>query len=255
MNDPKRLMEEMDSPFAKELLRAGSWSPWPNSRRNRVLAALGVGLALTSTKQTAFAALATWQKVAVVGCIACAGAGGAVALQQVVSPSDASVKIATMAPITERRPGEHGHEPSGVTPVEVAVEATEERTSEAEAPARATPAVAPVDEARTIAAKDRSSRTAAAPSAATDEVRRELAMLERARKALRRGAGDEALTALSAYSRRFPKGNLRFEAEVLRIEALAVEGRTAEASRRAKRILKNNPRSVVAPRLERYVTE
>ena len=253
MNDPKRLREETDSELARVLLRAGSRSPWPSSRRNRVLAALGVGLALTSTKETAFAALATWQKVAVVGCIACASAGGAVAISQTTSADAQSTDESQIQSASVSQ-----------TPAQ---RADEERPESVVAPtpadeSEAAPTKAEKEESRTAPSPPRSAdaparraRPAPASSPAPDQMREELAMLERARGAVREGSGARALAALRAYSQRFPKGNLRFEAEVLRIEALASEGRTAEASKRAQRILKRNPRSVVAPRLERYVIE
>ena len=80
----------------------------------------------------------------------------------------------------------------------------------------------------------------------------ELAAVDAASSALRAGDGAGAIRMLDEYARRFPRGRLRLEASVLRIEALAKTGQRAEASRRAKAFLKRYPNSVLAPRLKRY---
>jgi TolA-binding protein len=83
----------------------------------------------------------------------------------------------------------------------------------------------------------------------------EIALLDAARAAVNAGRPTEALERLDDHSRRFPKGSLALEAEVVRVQALAAAGRSEEASRRAKRVLSRSPNSVVAARLRRYVLE
>jgi outer membrane protein assembly factor BamD (BamD/ComL family) len=88
-----------------------------------------------------------------------------------------------------------------------------------------------------------------------DTVSGELAVLDQASEALHSGNSGGALRHLGEYSRSFPTGKLRLEAEALRIEALAASGNRAEASRRAKRFLEHNPNSVLAPRLRKFVVD
>ena len=90
---------------------------------------------------------------------------------------------------------------------------------------------------------------------AKPSIRDEVALLDRARAAVGGGDGSLALRHLDHYASEFPKGSLRLEAEVLRIQALASAGRKVEASQRAKRLLARSPNSVVASRLRRYVVE
>jgi hypothetical protein len=81
----------------------------------------------------------------------------------------------------------------------------------------------------------------------------ELGLLDVARSKL--GAGDArgALAALDEHSRTFPRGRLGLEAEVLRIDALSRAGETATAKKRAEAFLKRHPKSVLAPRVSRYL--
>jgi hypothetical protein len=89
----------------------------------------------------------------------------------------------------------------------------------------------------------------------SDALSAELARLDGARKKLAAGQATGALEALDAYGREFPRGSLRLEASVLRIEALAKAGRTTEARDRAKRFLAAHPNSVLGARVKRYAGE
>lgn len=93
------------------------------------------------------------------------------------------------------------------------------------------------------------------PKAAADSLAEELALLDRARVALRSGHSAQALRHLQQYEGRFPNGSLGFEAEVLRVQVLFAAGSREAASERAKRLLRRNPNSVAAARLKRYVVD
>src|SRR5690606_26967779 len=71
----------------------------------------------------------------------------------------------------------------------------------------------------------RSAREVASVASLNEEV----ALLDRARSAVRAGHPADALTRLDEHSARFPKGSLALEAQVLRVQALAAAGRTEEA--------------------------
>lgn len=255
MNEPKRLLEEVDSPLARQLLNAGRWSPWPPGvRRQRVLTALGVGLAVGTTKKLSFAAMSTWSKVAVIGGVACAGAGGVVAYRAVVS--DAAV-VTMSAPHRASHPSEGSvvDDPDDDELIDVTGEpgalAVEH---EAVDPVLATPEVDQSETARATSMRGVASQRGGANKAERkdSQVRAELTLLEHARGELRAGRSDAAVATLASYSQRFPKGILALEAEVLRIEALAAAGKTQEAARRAQRVLERHPNSVVASRLKRF---
>ncbi len=64
----------------------------------------------------------------------------------------------------------------------------------------------------------------------------EYELLLRARVALRQGRPAEALRGLREHRRRHPRGLLRLEREVMRVEALAALGREREARRLAERL-------------------
>lgn len=87
---------------------------------------------------------------------------------------------------------------------------------------------------------------------AADGLGNELALVEAASRAVKAGNSGLALQRLSEYRRRFPRGKLALEAQVLHIEALALAGRRAEASRLAQGFLKHHPQSPVAARIRRF---
>lgn len=92
----------------------------------------------------------------------------------------------------------------------------------------------------------------AAPSAepAAQDVSKELALLDRARKALGTGDASAALAALAKHDRRFPHGELGLEAELLRVEALEASGDNAAAAHRARAFLAAHPHSPYTARVK-----
>jgi hypothetical protein len=88
-------------------------------------------------------------------------------------------------------------------------------------------------------------------TAAAEALRVELTQLDSARSRLKSGRSEEALALLDAYERSAPRGALRLEAEVLRIDALSRSGRTEQAKSRARAFLERHPRSVLAARVRR----
>ena len=86
-----------------------------------------------------------------------------------------------------------------------------------------------------------------------ETLRAELARLDAARSRLAAGQAEQALALLDAYERASPRGSLRLEAEVLRIDALSRSGRLALARQRARQFLSRHPSSVLAARVRRIV--
>ena len=73
-------------------------------------------------------------------------------------------------------------------------------------------------------------------------------LIERARKVVKTDPR-EALSLTEAHRRRWPRGVLSPEREVIAIEALALLGRTQEAERRAQNFSATDPASIHAPRI------
>jgi hypothetical protein len=131
------------------------------------------------------------------------------------------------------------------------------------APAAAAPAVAafPSDPASAVAAAPspgaapaagaaRDAASAAAPSPGGGvSIADEVALVERARHALRQGRAGEAFDTLSLHQSRWPNGVLATEVRVLRVEALLRMGQRASAQSDARAFIAVQPNSRYAARL------
>jgi hypothetical protein len=84
---------------------------------------------------------------------------------------------------------------------------------------------------------------------------RELALIDGAEMALRRGAPQQALDLLGQHRRQFPAGNLREEAAVLSIDAQLRSGRWQAARHQARRFLVEHADSVLAARVRAMMSE
>jgi outer membrane protein assembly factor BamD (BamD/ComL family) len=82
-------------------------------------------------------------------------------------------------------------------------------------------------------------------------LRQQLELLQQARSLLRSGQPKEALVALDRYESELGGTDLRDEAALLRIEALAAQGRAAEAAALARRFVLEHPDSPLAERAQR----
>lgn len=96
--------------------------------------------------------------------------------------------------------------------------------------------------------------TATATSVAHGEdLAKERAVLDVARSALGRGDAASTLVAVAEHERTFPRGALAEEREALAIQALALQGRSADARARADRFRKRFPRSMLLPAVDAVV--
>ncbi len=98
-----------------------------------------------------------------------------------------------------------------------------------------------------------SARAASSALEADDSLARELALIDGARTSLRRSAPKEALVVLDAYAKQFPKGALRSEAMLVKVEALVSEGRRQEAEALARPFLDARKDELLARRLEKLL--
>lgn len=99
-------------------------------------------------------------------------------------------------------------------------------------------------------ASPRLSHAAKVPRPVASDLEAELRALERARAAARTDP-TRGLSLLDRYQGDFPSGNLRFEASVVRVEALSRLGRLDEARALAKRIERSAEGSLYSERLKK----
>ncbi|XXX73230.1 hypothetical protein WMF30_36835 [Sorangium sp. So ce134] len=258
MSEPRRMLEESDSPLERALLSAGASYQTSPETRAKTLAALGlasaaalsagaaapaaVSAAGTATASSSLAVKLGWTKILValstVGVLAGIPAGYlAWRGQQAPEPVAVHRFGGALAGPIERA----AVRPAPPAPA-AAMEAVEARPEAVPAPARAGGGAAPT-------------RVDPKPSASGAALQAELSALDAARSTLASGNAQGALALLDAYSREHPRGRLGLEAEVLRIDALAKSGRLDAASQRAKAFLQRHPNSVLASRVRRYVND
>ncbi|NOU32791.1 MAG: hypothetical protein HOO96_33210 [Polyangiaceae bacterium] len=77
--------------------------------------------------------------------------------------------------------------------------------------------------------------------------------MEQARGELRAGRASAALRTLDAHDRDFSNGPLRYEAQVLRVDALAAAGERASAVTLARALLRERPNGASANRLRAFL--
>jgi len=126
-------------------------------------------------------------------------------------------------------------------------------------PAKATTgAVPPVAKSLPSAIERQEPAPPKRPPAASARVRppglsQELAILAQVRRALENDEPKQALDVLDRHGKDLKAGQLRLEAEVLRLEALSKLGAKQEASQRARRFIDENPNSPLSDRVRGYV--
>jgi len=232
MSEPVRLLEESDSELERALLRAGQAYRAPEHTRTHTLAALGLVGTSAAVAKTAGAAATLWS---VKGWVVAGLVLGGSAVGVATVTAERQAPRADVTPITRSEPApplvtktDLPAPPASVTPEETVMPPTTDDSPPSPPPAPG-------------------KRPANRPS-----LTEELTALDAASAALRGGDGARALKLLDEHARKFPRGRLRLEASVLRIEALAKTGNGAAAGGLAKRFLERHPNSVLAPRVERY---
>lgn len=122
----------------------------------------------------------------------------------------------------------------------------------AEPPALVESAVVPTPQPAKEPSPLKRTPTKAPPPAEEDALAKELALLDVARTEVT-SAPTRALATLQEHARRFPKGALGTEADLLRVEALVKAGRRAEAVRLGQRLTAKGATGPLAERVQRLL--
>jgi hypothetical protein len=232
MKDPQRLLDEGATELELALLRAGdAEGPSPAARR-AAAASLGLSVALTSSTALATKAgvptlapagklLATkWWLITVLG----VGAGTALIVSAPRDPLPHAAPARALA-----------------APVRTATQPpVEDRADALVLPPQPAPS-ASVERAKMAAARG--------SVAAASGIQEQVLLIDRARNAAVLGKPAAALSALDEYQRRFPRGILKQEAAMLRIEAALALGDKATAERVGRAFLEQYPQSALAGRV------
>lgn len=278
MNGPRRLREEAGSELERALLDAGSSYKVSPETRAKTLAALGLAGAAAMSATAAGAAAAGGAGASSTASMAAGPAslltklgwtkllGGLVTASVVAGvPAGYLIWGAPNDPAVLVNGGTAAVQQRSVTPREsaggLAGQSVQVVIAAGSAPAQPVERAAPEVTLVRPEADGRGPSQAGPAAALKPEPRRmngaaalreELTALDSARTRLAGGQPAEALLALDAYHRAHPRGRLRLEAEVLRIEALSRSGRQEVARQRAQTFLRRHPNSVLASRVQRY---
>ncbi|MDP3232328.1 MAG: hypothetical protein Q8S33_16565 [Myxococcales bacterium] len=125
-------------------------------------------------------------------------------------------------------------------------------TPSADPPALVESAVVPTPQPANEPSPRKRAPTKAPPPDEEDALARELALLDVARMEVP-SAPTRALATLQEHARRFPKGALGTEADLLRVEALVKAGRRAEAVRLGQRLTAQGATGPLAERVQRLL--
>jgi hypothetical protein len=220
VNEPRRLVDESGTPFERSLLGAlRDERPSPELQRR-----MRQGLVVAGATAASKVAVAGWLKVAVAGAVAASLGAGVSVWQHRSSPPQAQA-VVTSAP------------PSQAAPVAPLAQVEPAREQAAPAEVAAVEPVAPITRARPLAS-------------AAGDLREEIRLLDEVRSKVRAGAYEQALKLLGKYDRRFPRGQFRQEAQVLRVEALGRSGKQDAALVLGKKFVTEHPESPHVERVE-----
>lgn len=232
MQDPPRLLDSSQSPVEQALLRAAESDAPSAAAKAKAAAALGLEAAPAAAAATAAttASSSTWFVAGAATVLVAGGAWVATALRPtppVAPPPPAPVVAVVEAPAYPPAPLEDVGPPLPVV----------------EAPPPAPVAKpAPPPKKRIVRAQK-------------PNLTEELQILDGCREALDGGDVKGAMRALRHYRRRYPKGTLAPEADVLRVRALIAAEMTAEAGRALKRVERLHPGHPALPELRRRLAD
>ncbi len=248
MTEPR--LEESASEFERELLSAGTSYRVSAEAKAKTLSALGLagitasagtaaGLGSSQAAQAGASSLwaklgwTGWTKTSIAALVTVGALVGVPAGYLALEGDDAPAGQA--APSTPPKVAEHAPETAPVVP-----------------PPAAPPAPLEVAPAEPAPGRSPATKSESRADVSNAALRAELKALDGARTTLAGGNAQGALTLLDSYDRSYPRGLLKLEAEVLRIDALARSGQTEAARRRADAFLRQHPKSVLATRVRRY---
>jgi hypothetical protein len=234
MEEPERILDKTSSALERALLREGRSYSAPDAVRVRTLAAVGLA--------------------------ASAGIGGgllawlsAKSLTTKLALALSTATVVTALPVTyflsTREPPVASQKHPA--PAALAIPAPAEPAT----PPPAVTAPAPSSAHSRAVSPSPSPAPARTSSSSNSALRAELAALDAIRSTLANDDPAGAMSFIAAYFRTFPHGRLHFEAEVLRIDALAKAGRSQAAKRYAQEFLKRHPNSVLTARVRPYAED
>jgi TolA-binding protein len=213
----KRLLDDGGTEFESSLLSAlrdEKPSPELVARMQQ-----GLGLSSAATGTATAASSVGWLKVTLVG-LAAVGLAG-VAIIAFKSANEPVAVLPSVKPVPVKVEAPAAQEPKPVSVAELAV-------AEEPAPSKPRPA-----------------------ASVAPDLREEIRLLDQARSAVRAGDGGQALALLAKYARRYPRGQFRQEAQVLRVEALEQSGNKQAAVELGKKFVAAHPESPHVERVER----
>lgn len=266
MTLPRRLMDE-GTLFEREILASAQLDAGSDASMRRALAAIGAASVVSTASVGAAGAVARWAAVKWVGLALVLATGTTGAAWWAVPRSESRSPAPLGAP-----------ESKGAYAVPAALAETSSRTSSpldvssaaaapapaaVSAPLRSRPLASGASRAlsASLAAREIDAPTSGSAGAGTSfaplatpsaiapspnpshipsTLRAEIAALEQARTALRRNPA-EAIHRLDQFDRTYPDSSFASEAEVLRVDALAAQGRRAEAAALGRRLLAASP--------------
>jgi hypothetical protein len=223
MTDLRRWSEEDATTEELELLELAKGDKPSTASRARIVGALGVGAALATTT-------------------AAAASGGGISLAAKIAGAALILGAGTFG--VYRYTHDEPVEPASVA-VSVTASALPTREVVATAPKPTVESARPVESAKV---EPRPRAVVSAP-VSSGSLAKELAALERARKALATESPDRALAELDKYEKRFPKGELASERTVLQVQALLARGKRGEAVALANQFAAAHPDSPYARRV------
>jgi hypothetical protein len=273
MSEPRRLLDEWEDDFGRDVLRSAKLDAPPRGATKRatvvITAAIATGAAATSAP--AAAATALLKTIGTMTFFGVAAVGAAVYLEDArTAPApSATPETTSVARATSSARARSAHAASvqaaPTTPPEapppsaaLAASAAPSATTPSMTPSPALPpaisapaALAATTTPAASASASPSPSASPAPSVSSESaLASELAAIDLARRTLASGDPRRALGLLDDYAVRFPRGVLSAEATVLRIEALLRAGDRAAAQRLGARFLAANPTSAYVPRVQ-----
>lgn len=247
MSDPRRLLDDPQlAPHARALLDAGRTDA-PSGERKAAIAATVLASAAASHGLAWATAAKVLAGVVLVGAMAGGGYWMLARRERLPAASHASpASPASLMPPGQAPPRPDQAPPPESPPVPSPPAAAPSPTA---SPAPADPTPPPAGSAPS----PRPARPSvpSAPAPATFDPRalaEEVALVDRARAALRANDAAGALAAIGTHGRRFPDGELRAEATLLRAQALAARGDHRAAAAAARDLLARFPGSSLAAR-------
>ena len=246
-----KLVPDDPTPMEKMLLDASRAEQPSDEHKQRMMALLGIGLPLSgplaAPPPAAPAQAAASMAPATGAAAAAAGAGKWATLGKVAV--GVGVLAVIGAVVLTRDPANTPPPGAQVKPA-VAADVT---PPVAPAPVEAAPAVSPLppveEPAPAVASAPRSVRTDASASADAD-LGEQIRLIEAARAGVASRDSKAAISALNAYTSKFPRGSFGQEAMVLRIRAIDQAGDSARATAMAKSFVARFPNSPHVARLK-----